>query len=296
MDALTEVHNEKIRLCDAGLLQSTTILTGHSSAGRSRLLVLLLLCHFPHLRLFLLLLVVSVGLHCDHCARDGHVEAFCYRKKKDQKAQAHHSSQGTDGTGSGGSHRSSAGSETQEIIMLLHRLAASTSSGAVRSMTQPSALTGAANASQSSAPSPGNDPWYLDSDASFHMAPHSAHLSALRPYRHCTVHTADGSSLSVAGQGTLCSYSFHVPNVSLVPDLTMQLMSAGQITDHGCRVILDPDFCYIQDRRTGHLVGTDPRRRDSQRLWELDWLRLPSAAPASLVSSAYAVSSTSSFA
>jgi hypothetical protein len=50
----------------------------------------------------------------------------------------------------------------------------------------------------------------------------------------------------------------------------MQLMSVGQITDHDCRVILDPDFCYIQDHRTGHLVGTVPQRRDSQHLWELD--------------------------
>jgi hypothetical protein len=58
-------------------------------------------------------------------------------------------------------------------------------------------------------------------------------------------------------------------------------------------VILDPDVCYIQDRRTGHLVGTGLRRRDSQRLWELDWLHLPSAASASPVSSAYVASSTS---
>jgi hypothetical protein len=119
----------------------------------------------------------------------------------------------------------------------------------------------------------------------------------LRPsYRHYTVHTDDGSPLSVAGQGTLCSDSFHVPNVSLVPDQTMQLMSAGQITDHDCHVILDPDFCYIQDRRIGHLIGTGPHRRDSKRLWELGWLRLPSTALASLVSSAYATPSTSSFA
>jgi hypothetical protein len=98
------------------------------------------------------------------------------------------------------------------------------------------------------------------------MIPHSAHLSTLCPSRHCTVHNADGSPLSVAGQDTLCSDSFHVPSVSLVTELTMQLMSVGQITDHDCRVILDPDFCYIQDRRTGHLVGTGPRRRDLQRL------------------------------
>jgi hypothetical protein len=119
--------------------------------------------------------------------------------------------------------------------------------------------------------SPGTCPWYLDSDASFHMIPHTAHLSSMRPsYCHQTVQTVDGTPLSVAGQGTLCSYSFYVPDISLVSDLTMQLMFAGQITDHDCRVILDPDFCYIQDHRTGHLVCTGPRRRDSYRLWALD--------------------------
>jgi hypothetical protein len=76
----------------------------------------------------------------------------------------------------------------------------------------------------------------------------------------------------------------------------MQLMSAGQIADHDCRVILDPDICYIQDCRTGHLVGTGPHRRDSQRLWELDWLRLPSAVSIGPVSSACVASSTPSFA
>jgi hypothetical protein len=170
-------------------------------------------------------------------------------------------------------------------------------------MTQPSTITGSTTASQSSAlgphsaPSPGINPCYLDSGTSFHMTPHSAHLSTLCPsYRHCTVHTTDGSPFSVAGQGTLSYDFFYVTDVSLVPDLTLQLMSIGQITDHDCRVILDPNVCYIQDHHTGHLVGTGPRRRDSQRLWELDWLRLPSAAPDNLVSSTSAALSTSSFA
>ena len=73
----------------------------------------------------------------------------------------------------------------------------------------------------------------------------------------------------------------------------MQLISAGQLTDHGCRVILDSDTCCIQDRITGLLVGTGPRQRDSQRLWELDWLCLPSAASASFMGSAASMSSAS---
>jgi hypothetical protein len=187
------------------------------------------------------------------------------RKKKGQKAESHRSSQRTGGTCSRGFERSSASSETQEILMLLHRLAASTSPGAAGTVTQSSALIGSTSASQSSALepptalSPGIHSWYLDSDAFFHMTPHSAHLSSLRPSsRHCIVHTVDGSPLSVAGRGALSSDSFHAPDVSLIPDLTKQLMSAGQIADHDCHVILDPDVCYIQDRRTGHLVSTGP--------------------------------------
>jgi hypothetical protein len=71
-------------------------------------------------------------------------------------------------------------------------------------------------------------------------------------------HITDGSPLSDF---------FDAPDVSLVPDLTIQLMSVEQITNDDCRVILDSDFCYAQNRRTGHLVGTGPRRHDSQRLW-----------------------------
>jgi hypothetical protein len=144
------------------------------------------------------------------------VEAFCYKKKK---AQARCSSQVLvvlvleD-------LRSYASSETHEFLMLLRCLVASTPLGAVGSVTQSSTL------GPPSTPS-GTYPWYLDSGASFHMTPHSAHLSSLHPsYHHCIIHTTDGSPLSVARQGTLSSDSFYVPDVSLVPDLTMRLMSA----------------------------------------------------------------------
>jgi hypothetical protein len=186
------------------------------------------------------------------------------------------------------------------MLILLHRFVASTSSGAVGSMTQSSVLTGSANASQSSTLSPPSPLLQvlilgiLILPLPFDMTHHSAHLSSLHPsYFHCIVHTADGSPLSIAGQGTLSSNSFYVPHVSLVPDPTIQLMYVVQITDHDYRVILDPDVFYIQDHCTGHLVGTGPRCRDSLRLWEL---HLPSVAPASLVSSASTTSSTSSFA
>jgi hypothetical protein len=132
MDALAEVRNEKTCLQDAGLLRSSLVLAARFSIA----------CHIALVPLPFAPPAArgeSVGLHCDHCGRDGHVEAFCYRKKK---AQARRSSQGTGGSSSGGSKRSSTGLKTQELLMLLRRLAASTSSGAISSVTQPSALTG----------------------------------------------------------------------------------------------------------------------------------------------------------
>jgi hypothetical protein len=98
---------------------------------------------------------------------------------------------------------SSTGSGTQEIFMLLCHLAASTSTGAVGTVTQSSSLTGSTTTTtttttlgQHTAHSSDTYPWYLDSSASFYMTPHSAHLSSLRSsYCHYIVHTADGFPL-----------------------------------------------------------------------------------------------------
>jgi len=83
VDALAEDRNEETRLHDAGLLQFSTVLAARSSASHS------LSAHPTALVPLSSPPVVpssargeSVVLHCDHCGRDGHVEAFCYRKKK----------------------------------------------------------------------------------------------------------------------------------------------------------------------------------------------------------------------
>ncbi|WP_460992087.1 hypothetical protein, partial [Staphylococcus aureus] len=87
------------------------------------------------------------------------------------------------------------------------------------------------------------------------MTPDSFTLSFITPLDSpVSVLTADGTSLSVSGRGPLSNSSFHVPSVAHVPRLTMQLLSAGQITDLGCRVILDSDSCCVQDRHTGALI------------------------------------------
>jgi hypothetical protein len=83
LDALAKVHIEEIRFHDAGLLQSASVLATRSSAGR-------FLSARPAAPVPLALPPIvppaahgeSVGLRCDHYGHDGHVEAFCYMKKK----------------------------------------------------------------------------------------------------------------------------------------------------------------------------------------------------------------------
>jgi hypothetical protein len=100
----------------------------------------------------------------------------------------------------------------------------------------------------------------MTSDSSLLSAIHSL-ISLVR------VLTADGTSLSVSSRGTLSTSSFYVPDISHVPRLKMNLFSASQLTDSGCRVILDADSCAIQDRRTQALVGAGPRSHDAPGLW-----------------------------
>jgi hypothetical protein len=110
------------------------------------------------------------------------------------------------------------------------------------------------------------------------MTHDSIHLDSLSSLlSSVSVKTVDGTPLPVVGQGTLYTSSFHVPSISHVPQLHLQLFSAGQITDHGCHVILDSDACSVQDRCIGTLVGSGGRLHDPPHLWELDWLHLPPA-------------------
>lgn len=66
------------------------------------------------------------GLHCHHCGggQDGHVESFCYKKKKNQRL-ARPSSHTTSSSSAAGSQRSSTNAATQGMLMLC-RLAVST--------------------------------------------------------------------------------------------------------------------------------------------------------------------------
>jgi hypothetical protein len=108
IDAIVEVRNEETCLQDANLLRVSSVLGAHFSVARCTTLVR---STSPPIDLSAAR-GVSTDLYYDHCGRYGHVNVFCYRKKKAQETQTHHSSQGTGASSSGGSEMSSTGSET----------------------------------------------------------------------------------------------------------------------------------------------------------------------------------------
>jgi hypothetical protein len=72
MDVLAEVRNDETRIRDVGLLQSSSVLVAHclvaSPAAPVPLTSALVTPSAARGE--------SVGLHCDHYGRDGHVKAF----------------------------------------------------------------------------------------------------------------------------------------------------------------------------------------------------------------------------
>ncbi|XP_021320482.1 uncharacterized protein LOC110436960 [Sorghum bicolor] len=104
--------------------------------------------------------------------------------------------------------------------------------------------------------------WVLDSGASFHVTSDQSQLVACKPVTDGTsIQTGDGTSCHITHQGSLCNNYFSVPNVSYVPQLSMNLLSVGQVTDQTFFVGFDDSSCFIQDRRSGKVIGTGHRRK-----------------------------------
>jgi hypothetical protein len=119
--------------------------------------------------------------------------------------------------------------------------------------------------------------WVLDSGASFHVTSDQSRLASTAPVNKGTsVQTADGTLYHVTHKGSLFNSNFIVPNIFFVPELSMDLLSVGQITNHNCFVGFDDSSCFVQDRHTGDVIGTGRRRKSSPCLYILDTLCLPS--------------------
>ncbi|KAF7150151.1 hypothetical protein RHSIM_Rhsim02G0117000 [Rhododendron simsii] len=110
-----------------------------------------------------------------------------------------------------------------------------------------------------------NPLWIIDPGASNHMTGIHTSPSSAKPYSGNThIFTANGEKLDIVGTNNLSmsiipNSSLRLPNVFLVPKLTTNLISVGQLVDDDNIVSFSRDGCLIQDRRTGMVKGKGRR-------------------------------------
>jgi hypothetical protein len=93
--------------------------------------------------------------------------------------------------------------------------------------------------------------WVLSCGASFHVTSEQSWLtSTTHVTKGAPIQTVDGTLCDVTHKGSLSNPNFIVPNIFFVPELSMDPLSVGQVTDHNYLVGFDDSSCFVQDWRT----------------------------------------------
>ncbi|CAL9029010.1 unnamed protein product [Prunus brigantina] len=112
--------------------------------------------------------------------------------------------------------------------------------------------------------------WIIDSGASNHMTFDSTNLKTRTTPSLTSMANANGQSYPVTGAGTVdLSPNLTLEHVLLVPSLSQNLLSVGQVTEQlNCFVLIYPLFCLLQDIRTQEIIGRGTKRGG---LWHWLW-------------------------
>ena len=92
-----------------------------------------------------------------------------------------------------------------------------------------------------------NSTWIIDTGASHHMSSDSDNLICHKPSLRTNIYTANGSTSSITGEGSLVlTDTITLDTVLIVPSLTYNLLSVSQITTTlKCTVTFWPLFCVF---------------------------------------------------
>ncbi|KAB2617029.1 hypothetical protein D8674_012898 [Pyrus ussuriensis x Pyrus communis] len=105
--------------------------------------------------------------------------------------------------------------------------------------------------------------WIIDSGATDHMTYDKSlfHHMTFPPKEN--VITANGEVAPVTGAGLInLTPSLSLHNTLLVPSLSNNLLSVGQVTEQlDCVVLMFPTFCLLQDIQTRAIIGRGTKRR-----------------------------------
>jgi hypothetical protein len=128
---------------------------------------------------------------------------------------------------------------------------------------------------------PGKSQWFIDSACCSHMTSDSTIFShktaiSLNP----TIYTVDGSHMPVSHVGSISTSNLSISHTYLVPKLSSNLLSVGQLCELGLELKFSNKGVDVQDSHIGQLLGTSYKFR---RLFELSSLHIPSSTTTSVV-------------
>uniref|UniRef100_A0A2N9J0X6 Integrase catalytic domain-containing protein n=1 Tax=Fagus sylvatica TaxID=28930 RepID=A0A2N9J0X6_FAGSY len=116
--------------------------------------------------------------------------------------------------------------------------------------------------------------WYFDSACCNHMSPDSQLFSSVILTTHAPlIQTANGSYISANHTGSVSTPTLSLSDTYLIPNLTLNLISIGQLCELGYDLWFGSSGCRVQDPRTNQVLGTGRR---VGRMFELTSLHLPS--------------------
>jgi hypothetical protein len=99
-------------------------------------------------------------------------------------------------------------------------------------------------------------------------------FSSVIPTTHVPlIQTANGSHISASHTGFVSTPTLSLSDTYLIPNLTLNFISVGQLCELGYDLWFGSSSCRVQDPRTNQVLGTGRRVR---RMFELTSLHLPS--------------------
>jgi hypothetical protein len=117
----------------------------------------------------------------------------------------------------------------------------------------------------------GDNVWCLDTGASNHMTGDMAQFSELNLSVGGTVWFGDGAMVSIAGRGNVLLelQSGHkvLTSVHYVSKLERKIISLGQLTERGCKIVLEENYLWGYDRQRQLIMKVE---RSKNRLYYLD--------------------------
>ncbi|KAG5542351.1 hypothetical protein RHGRI_022032 [Rhododendron griersonianum] len=108
----------------------------------------------------------------------------------------------------------------------------------------------------------GTSSWFFDSACCNHMTSDSAIFSSKSHASHApAIQTADGSHIHATHMGHISTSTISLSDTYLIPKLTLNLISVGQLCELGLNVIFSATGCHVQDPQTAVSASpffTDP--------------------------------------